>query len=315
MLICSQNDTMLLISFSGRSPELLSLLPHIPMSVPVIAMTAHTHLANCPLLSLHGPSGNGILLPAPIHEDEESSMGVKAPTSSTAVALCLGDALAIAIARELHTEPGRGPAEVFQSYHPGGAIGAAALQTTTPSTTPSSSVSNTFDSPSSLASLKWDDLNAGALIPPFTLHQPPGTQRLPLDTLVSLENIPTVSAQSTDHTQLLDILLTAIQNPNAKSWVFLSPTKLVPPRRIRSLLSQNKNVDLSIQDAMARDPSCVLVEPQSNWLLVPESISLTEVRQLISSSNNRVSVIAVVKDLIHPENYLGVMEVEDIITG
>lgn len=275
-------------------------------------MTSHIHPAECPLLSYHAPSGNGILLPAPVHEDEESSMGVKAPTSSTAVALCLGDALAIAIARKLHTSPGRGPAEVFKSYHPGGAIGAAALQQTrTPSTTPPSSVSNTFDSPSSLASLKWDD-GAGVLIPPFTLQQPP-SPRLPLDTLVSLENIPTVSATSPDNVQLLDILLTAIQHPNAKSWVFLSPTELIPPRRIRTLLSQNKNVNISIADAIARDLNCVLVEPQSNWLLVPESTALSEVRHLIASSGAGVSVIAVVKDLSHPATYLGVMEVEDIM--
>ncbi|KAJ6160691.1 Sugar isomerase (SIS) [Penicillium chermesinum] len=293
-----QNDTMLLISFSGRSPELFSLLPHIPLSIPVIAMTSHLQPSDCPLLSSHEPAGNGILLPAPVHEDEESSLGVKAPTSSTAVALCLGDALAIAIARNLHTEPGRGPAEVFRGYHPGGAIGAAALQTRTPSTTPPSSIFNTFDSPSSFVSLKWDDIAGGAPIPPFTLQQPPSTQRIPLDTMVTL----------------LDILMTAIQHPNAKSWVFLSLTVLVPPRRIRSLLSQNTNVDMSVADVMA-STGCALMEPQSNWLLVLESATLTEVRRLISSSSTKVSVIAVVKDLTHPASYLGVLEVEDLMTG
>ncbi|KAJ5226123.1 Sugar isomerase (SIS) [Penicillium chermesinum] len=198
------------------------------LSIPVIAMTSHLQPSDCPLLSSHEPAGNGILLPAPVHEDEESSLGVKAPTSSTAVALCLGDALAIAIARNLHTEPGRGPAEVFRGYHPGGAIGAAALQTRTPSTTPPSSIFNTFDSPSSFVSLKWDDIAGGAPIPPFTLQQPPSTQRIPLDTMVSLDSIPTVSAQSVDQVTLLDILMTAIQHPNAKSWVFLSSTVLIP---------------------------------------------------------------------------------------
>jgi len=39
------------------------------------------------------------------------------------VALALGDALALAVARRLHNLPGKGPTEVFHSFHPGGAIG------------------------------------------------------------------------------------------------------------------------------------------------------------------------------------------------
>ncbi|KKA18048.1 Sugar isomerase, KpsF/GutQ [Rasamsonia emersonii CBS 393.64] len=105
-------DTLLLISFSGRTPELLLLLPHIPQTVPVIAITAHMHPSTCPILSYHR-SDMTILLPAPVHVDEETSFGVSAPTTSTTVALALGDALALATARSLHTTPGRGPAEVI----------------------------------------------------------------------------------------------------------------------------------------------------------------------------------------------------------
>ncbi|RJE22610.1 sugar isomerase, partial [Aspergillus sclerotialis] len=124
------NDTLIMISFSGRTSELLLLLPHIPPTVPVIAITSHLHPSTCPLLSFHTPD-MGILLPAPIHENEESSFGVSAPTSSTTVALSLGDALAIAAARRLHTSPGRGPAEVFRSFHPGGTIGATSASVAT----------------------------------------------------------------------------------------------------------------------------------------------------------------------------------------
>jgi len=53
---------------------------------------------------------------------ESSSFGVSAPTTSTTVALALGDALAVAISDELHPSV----AEVFSRYHPGGAIGQAA---------------------------------------------------------------------------------------------------------------------------------------------------------------------------------------------
>lgn len=86
----------------------------------MIALTSHTHPSTCPLLANRS---NGILLSAPIHEPEKVSFGVSAPTTSTTVALALGDALAIAVARRLHNFPGKGPAEVFHGYHPGGAIG------------------------------------------------------------------------------------------------------------------------------------------------------------------------------------------------
>lgn len=92
-------------------------------------MTSHLHPSTCPLLSNRS---NGILLPAPIHESETLSFGLAAPTSSTTVALALGDALALATAKKLHTLPSRSPADVFRQFHPGGAIGAAATSTLVP---------------------------------------------------------------------------------------------------------------------------------------------------------------------------------------
>ncbi|KAJ6108113.1 hypothetical protein N7523_009436 [Penicillium sp. IBT 18751x] len=310
------NDTMLLISFSGRSPELLTLLPYIPVSVPIIALTSHMQPEACPLLSCRAPSGVGVLLPAPIHEEEETSLGVSAPTSSTTVALCLGDALAIATARMLHTAPGKGPADVFKSHHPGGAIGAAAAGT--PSTTPSSGVSTTSESPSSSISLPWEDLNDNSSIPPFTLQPPPEQRRVPMDMLVSLDQIPTAStspSQKSSDLRLLDILLTAIQHPNAKSWVFLSPSEIVPPRRIRSLLSKHADVDMRVSDAVAKSTGCLSVN-KLNWLPVPHSISLAELRRLVSTSRSGVdvvSVIAFMKNPADPDSCIGVMEAEDLM--
>jgi len=311
----AQNDTMLLISFSGRSPEILALLPHIPATVPVIALTSHMEPSACPLLTFHAPSGMGVLLPAPIHQDEEASLGVSAPTTSTTVALCLGDALAIATARKLHIAPGRGPADVFRSHHPGGAIGAAAAGT--PLTNSSSGVSTTFDSPSSSISLPWEDLNGGSSIPPLTLQPPPEQRRVLMDMLVPLDQIPTVSAspsQTSSDLRLLDILLAAIQHPNAKSWVSLSPSQIIPPRRIRSLLSRHTNVDMRVSDVMAKDSGHPLVVNRANWLLVPDSISLAELRRVVATSraeSDSISVIAAMKD---PTSCIGVMEVEDLLT-
>ncbi|KAF2802793.1 SIS domain-containing protein [Mytilinidion resinicola] len=113
-----ENDALLFITFSGRTPELLSLLPHLPKNIPLLALTAHTSIEDCPLLASRPDS---ILLPAPIHEPEEVSFGVCAPTTSTTVAIAIGDMLAITAADAVHRERAR---DVFRRNHPGGAIGA-----------------------------------------------------------------------------------------------------------------------------------------------------------------------------------------------
>lgn len=112
------NDTFLLITFSGKTPELLTLLPHLDRALPLILLTSHTRPETCELIR-HRPET--ILLPAPIHEPETKSFGVSAPTTSTTVALTVGDALAIVASQELHPSV----ASVFAKNHPGGAIGAA----------------------------------------------------------------------------------------------------------------------------------------------------------------------------------------------
>lgn len=111
-------DTILLITFSGKTPELLALLPHFDAALPLIVLTSHTHPSTCEIVK-HRP--DTILLPAPIHKSEIDSFGFPAPTTSTTMALALGDALAVVISNELHIDV----AAVFSQYHPGGAIGAA----------------------------------------------------------------------------------------------------------------------------------------------------------------------------------------------
>ncbi|KFY13362.1 hypothetical protein V492_03315, partial [Pseudogymnoascus sp. VKM F-4246] len=53
---------------------------------------------------------------------ETNSFGISAPTTSTTVALALGDALTLAISHELH---GTSAPSVFSTNHPGGALGVA----------------------------------------------------------------------------------------------------------------------------------------------------------------------------------------------
>ncbi|GAP85785.1 putative sis domain-containing protein [Rosellinia necatrix] len=114
-------DALLFITFSGRTAELLALLPHVDPALPVVVLTAATQ-GDCELVRRRP---GAILLPAPIHEPETVSFGVSAPTTSTTVALALGDALAVVVSQELHTRPGGSVASVFARNHPGGAIGAA----------------------------------------------------------------------------------------------------------------------------------------------------------------------------------------------
>lgn len=117
-----ENDVILFISFSGRTPELLNLLPHIPRCARILALTGQTRAEDCRILD---NLGDGILLPAPIPESEEVTFGVAAPTTSTTVALAVADMLALTVADQLHRSR---TGEVFKRNHPGGAIGIASRE-------------------------------------------------------------------------------------------------------------------------------------------------------------------------------------------
>jgi D-arabinose 5-phosphate isomerase GutQ len=105
------------ISHSGKTPELLSLRDHIPDDIPLIAIASHKCIDDCPLLA---DRPDAILLPAPIHEAEEVSFGICAPTTSTTVTIAVGDMLALTVAEAMHREETK---RIFRNNHPGGAIG------------------------------------------------------------------------------------------------------------------------------------------------------------------------------------------------
>lgn len=67
-----------------------------------------------------------MLLPAPIHELEEVSFGVCAPTTSTTVTIAIGDMLALTVAESIYEREEQGVKEVFKRNHPGGSIGVKA---------------------------------------------------------------------------------------------------------------------------------------------------------------------------------------------
>ncbi|KAK6505063.1 hypothetical protein TWF481_006986 [Arthrobotrys musiformis] len=120
MGIIRAQDVLILVTYSGTTTELTKILTHVPSQTVVIAMTAHNCAAKCPLTA---GRESAILLPTPVHEKEEVTFGVPAPTTSTTVTVALGDALALAVADTMHTIEGRKTQDVFHGFHPGGAIG------------------------------------------------------------------------------------------------------------------------------------------------------------------------------------------------
>jgi arabinose-5-phosphate isomerase len=105
-----RGDTLLALSNSGETTELADLVEHCSrFGIPLVAITAR------PASTLAAASAVALLLPdAP----EACPMGL-APTTSSAMQMALGDALAVALLTR------RGfTARDFRRFHPGGMLGA-----------------------------------------------------------------------------------------------------------------------------------------------------------------------------------------------
>jgi arabinose-5-phosphate isomerase len=104
-----RGDVVVVISHSGETPEVVQLLPALKrLGVPLIALTGQ------PGSTLARQSD--VVLDVAVTE-EACPLGL-APTASTAAALAMGDALAVALLERR----GFGP-EDFALLHPGGALG------------------------------------------------------------------------------------------------------------------------------------------------------------------------------------------------
>jgi arabinose-5-phosphate isomerase len=111
--ILSDGDAVLLLSYSGETPELLDLLPHIKrFDVGLIALTGKADST----LAEH----SDVTLDTSV--DREACPMNLAPTSSSTAMLVMGDALAMVLLEA------RGFTEKqFARFHPGGALGRALL--------------------------------------------------------------------------------------------------------------------------------------------------------------------------------------------
>ena len=104
-----KKDSVIAISYSGESEELIKILPHIKrFEVPLIAMTGNKNstLAKYADVVLN------------IKVSKEACPLNVAPTSSTTLTLAMGDALAVCLMKKRNFTK-----EDFASFHPGGSLG------------------------------------------------------------------------------------------------------------------------------------------------------------------------------------------------
>lgn len=105
----TKEDSVLAISYSGESEELIKILPHIKrFDVKLIAMTGNRN-------STLGKYADVVLN---IKVSKEACPLNVVPTSSTTLTLAMGDALAICLMKKRNFTK-----EDFASFHPGGTLG------------------------------------------------------------------------------------------------------------------------------------------------------------------------------------------------
>jgi arabinose-5-phosphate isomerase len=105
----TEGDVVICISYSGESDEIMNLVPVIQrLDVPIIGMTGNANSSIGGVCSVH----------LDVIVEKEACPHYLAPTSSTTVALAMGDALAVSIL----TNKGFSPDD-FARSHPSGALG------------------------------------------------------------------------------------------------------------------------------------------------------------------------------------------------
>ena len=107
--LLQKNDVVIAISYSGNTPEVVSIIPFIKFNkIPIIALTGNlkSKLAN-----------NADVVINCFVPKEYEPFGL-VPTASTTVALAVGDALAVALLKKRNFKESD-----FAKFHPGGTIG------------------------------------------------------------------------------------------------------------------------------------------------------------------------------------------------
>lgn len=114
--ILRAQDVLVLITSSGTTPELLTLLQHVPDGIRLACLTGSPQ-------SQIARMCHGVLVATvPPEASEVAVYGLAAPTVSTTACLAVGDALCITLAEMLECDAKQRTAN-FGRFHPGGAIG------------------------------------------------------------------------------------------------------------------------------------------------------------------------------------------------
>ncbi len=104
-----QNDVVICISYSGESDEIMTLIPVIKrLGVPIVGMTGNADSSIGKISDVH----------LDVSVEKEACPHNLAPTSSTTVALAMGDALAVSLLNDKGFSP-----DDFARSHPSGALG------------------------------------------------------------------------------------------------------------------------------------------------------------------------------------------------
>jgi arabinose-5-phosphate isomerase len=105
----TERDTVMLISYSGETEEIIRLMPHLlRLGAPTIALVGRTD-------STLGRAADVVL---DVSVEREACPNNLAPTNSTLAALAMGDALSVSLMRVRQFGM-----EDFARLHPGGALG------------------------------------------------------------------------------------------------------------------------------------------------------------------------------------------------
>jgi D-arabinose 5-phosphate isomerase GutQ len=114
--ILRTRDVLILITSSGSTPELLTLLDYVPQGIHLTCLTGSPQ-------SEIARRCHGILVATvPQGMSEVEVYGLAAPTVSTTACLAVGDALCITVAEMLECDAKKRSTN-FGRFHPGGAIG------------------------------------------------------------------------------------------------------------------------------------------------------------------------------------------------
>lgn len=214
------------------------------------------------------------------------SFGISAPTTSTTVALALGDALAVACARQLHNHDGNMPADVFRRNHPGGAIGLGTGK----------GVVRMSDLATRLDEIPVIPCGSRALDSP-----PISSSSSESDLEVTEWRVAPLSIR------VVDCLIAAVGSKSG--WVKISLDEIIPPGRLQRVRG-NVHVDVY-------DPDLALIVSTNETVKVSGDSSVDDIRKwIIASRDERHDPMlqdGAVLGVVVGGEVMGVVEVDELM--